>query len=464
MRKVSLALKRRSVNVLNRYFTGNSIDYKQIIAIIVPIFVDHSFLMLMTLLNTAMISSSGVAAISAVSMVESLNLFIVNMFIAVAMGGTVIVAQYRGSGNDQMVSKAASQAFAVATVLSIIVSVLIIIFHTPTLHFLFGHAEADVLYNARIFLIGNAVTYPLFAVYQTVMGVLRGVADTKATLVLSVMMNLTYFVLNLIFITFLDMGIVGLVISLILSRLLGMVSSFLYMLKYSPAIRFKLKSAFKIDFSLQKKIMYIGFPFALEQMFFNGGKLLTQTFIVQFGTLALTVNAIGGTISSVFQIGASALSVSIVTVVGQCIGRNDIQDARKFIRSFLGASVVWFLFASAIILPLFPYIVQIFSPPKEIVPDIFKLILLIAVGQPLLWSFSFILPSALRAAGDSKYTSATAMTTMWLIRIVLGYLLGVVLNMGVMGIWLAMVIEWGARGLFFWIRFKGDKWYRHKLI
>lgn len=464
MNKVNSSLNQRVVFLLNKYFTGDSIDYKQIIAIIIPIFVDQAFIILMSLLNTAMISSSGVAAVSAVSMVDSLNIFLINVFVAVATGGTVIVAQYKGSGNQNMVSKAASQAITAVAMLSVLISTFVIVFHTPTLNLLFGNADADVFHNAKIFLIGSCISYPFIAIFQAVSGVLRGVAETKACLGLSLIMNITYLCLNILLITVFDMGVMGLVISMILARVLGMVTSLIYLTKYNQTLQFKIRNALRIDFSILKKIMFIGVPFAAEQMFFNGGKLLTQTFIVQLGTIAMTVNAISGSISLLFQIGGNALSISIVTVVGQCIGRRNIQDARKFIKSFIGLSTAFFLVATAIILPLFPLIVGLFSPPADIIPSIFALTLLISIAQPLLWSFSFIMPSALRAAGDSKFTSISSLLSMWLFRVILGYILGITFHMGIMGVWVAMVAEWGIRGFVFAWRFKGDKWYAHKLI
>lgn len=456
--------KQKTNGFLNKYFTGSKLDYKQIIAIIIPIFVDQAFIILMSLMNTAMIASSGVAAVSAVSMVDSLNIFLINVFIAVATGGTVIVAQYKGSGNQEMVSKAAAQAITAVAILSVLLCVTVITFHTPVLNLLFGKADADVFQNARIFLIGSCISYPFIAIFQAVTGALRGVAETKACLGLSLIMNLTYLGLNILFITVLDMGIVGLVISMITARVLGMAVSLYYMIKMNHTLKYRIKNALKIDFSILKKIMVIGVPFAAEQMFFNGGKLLTQTFIVQLGTLAITVNAISGSISLLFQIGGSALSIAVVTVVGQCIGNGSIQDARKFIKSFIGLSTSFFIVISAVILPLFPYIIKLFSPPAEIVPDIFRLTLLIAITQPIFWSVSFIMPSALRAAGDSNFTSVTSLLSMWVLRVILGYFLAITFHFGIMGVWIAMVTEWGVRGAIFWWRFRGDKWYRRKLI
>ncbi|WP_227011697.1 MATE family efflux transporter [Paenibacillus lutimineralis] len=458
------SFKRKSVFLLNKYFTGEVLDYKQIIAIIIPILVDQAFIILMSLLNTAMISSSGVAAVSAVSMVDSLNIFLINVFVAVATGGTVIVAQYKGRGDNEMVSKSAAQAISAVAIISVFISAFVVIFHVPTINLLFGRADADVLQSAKIYLIGSCISYPFIAIFQAVNGALRGVAETKACLGLSLIMNITFLVLNVLFITVLDMGVMGLIISMLTARILGMVTSLIYLLKYNQTLRFRIQNALRLNWSILKKIMIIGVPFAAEQMFFNGGKLLTQTFIVQLGTLAITVNAISGSISLLFQIGANALSIAVVTVVGQCIGRRNIADARKYVKSFLGLSNVFFIIGDIILLPLFPLIVKLFSPPAEIIPTIFQLTVLIAVAQPLFWSFSFITPSALRAAGDSNFTSISSLLSMWLLRVILGYLLGITLGFGIMGVWIAMVTEWVVRGSMFMWRFKGEKWYSRKLI
>ncbi|MNZ59502.1 MATE family multidrug exporter [compost metagenome] len=178
----------------------------------------------------------------------------------------------------------------------------------------------------------------------------------------------------------------------------------------------------------------------------------------------MTANAISGSIALVYQIGPQALSISIVTVVGQCIGRRDIEDARKFIKSFIGLATVFFIAAAAILLPLFPLLMKLFSPPAEIIPTIFELTLLNAIAQPFLWSLSFVMPAALRAAGDSKFTSISSLLSMWLFRVILGYILGITFQLGIMGVWVAMIAEWGIRGMVFSRRFKGEKWYAHKLI
>lgn len=462
--ELEVRVKRQSVNWLEKYFSGDSIDYKQIFAIILPIFVDQAFLILMSFLNTAMISSAGAAAVSAVSMVDSLNIFLINVFIAMATGGTVIVAQYKGSGNNEMVSKTATQAVSAVTIVSVLITVLVMVFNHPVLNLLFGKAEEDVFQNAQLYLIGSCISYPLIALFQAVCGSLRGMGDTKPSLNLSLLMNLTNTVLNVLFITIFHMGVQGLVISIILARLLGMTASLIYIISKNQTIHFRIKDAVHLDYSILKKIMYIGLPFAAEQLFFNGGKLLTQTFVVQLGTLAITAYAIANSISLLFQMGPSSLNISIVTIVGQCMGRRSIGDARKFTKSLIGFSSILFFVTTLSLLPFFSVMMKLFSAPEEIIPTIYTLTIMIAVAQPILWASSFVMPSALRAAGDSNFTSVASLLSMWLIRVVLGYVLGITLGFGIIGVWTAMITEWVVRGAIFYKRFKGEKWYAHRLI
>lgn len=457
-------LKIKTDRLLQKHFSGDSISYREIIAIIVPILVDQAFIVCLNLLNTAMISSSGVAAVSAVNMVDSLNLFLVNVFIAVATGGTVVVAQYKGNGNDAMVSKAAAGSVSSVFLMAFAVSLTVVVLHTPTLGLLFGKAEADVFSNARIYLIGCGASYCGVATVEAVCGALRGVGETRSSLFLSLIMNLSYVILNFLFINMLNMGVLGMVIALNIARYVGAGCSILYLVKGNTSLHFHMRDVFQFDPSMLKRILYIGVPFAAEQMFFNGGKILTQTFIVQLGVMAMDANAIAGSIVPLLQIPANSLLLSTVTVVGQCMGRRDVKDARKFVKSFLGLSSLSFILMLLVVMPLFGPLISLFHPPASVVPTVFQIVWITGLSQIPLWSVSFLTPAALRAAGDSKYTSVVSMLSMWLFRVVLGYILGILLPFGIVGVWVAMICEWGVRGSIFILRFKGRKWYQHHLI
>ncbi len=439
-------------------------NYRQMISLFIPILVDQAFIMGLNLINTAMISAAGVAAVSAVNMIDSLNIFLFSIFIAVATGGTVVVAQYKGNGNVKKVSEASASAVSVVTLLGLLVGLLGIALHVPLLNVLFGSAQADVMSYARVYLIGSCISFAGIAIVEAICGALRGVGSTRASLVLSLIMNILYVLLNFLFIHGFHMGVLGMTIALNIARYGGAVCALYYLFKVDVNLKVRMKELFRVKWEMFRKILFIGFPFATEQMFFNGGKIITQIFIVWMGTYAIAVNAICAALAGAMQIPANALSLTIITVVGICIGSGNVDEARKFTKSFLVLSSMSFVVMGLIILPLFNPLIAFFDPPAEIVDDIFLILLVNTLVQIPLWAISFITPSALRAAGDAKYTSVVSMLTMWLFRVVMGYVLGVVLGWGVLGVWIAMDLEWGVRGLIFLKRFYGTKWLQHRLI
>jgi putative MATE family efflux protein len=457
-------LRLRAGHFLDRHFSGEVIDWQRVLAIFLPVLVDQAFVTCMNFINVAMISSSGEAAIAAVNMVDSLNIFLVSVFIAVSTGGTVVVAQFKGHGDDNQLSKAAAGSISSCFLLSAGISVAFIALHNPVLKLLFNQAEPAVFANAKIYLIGSCASYAGIAVEEGVCGALRGVGRTRSTLALSFIMNITYVLLNVLFITVLHMGVLGLVISINISRYFAAGCALFYLARWDNPVRFRFADALHFNPAMLKKIFFIGIPFAAEQMFFNGGKILTQTFIVRLGTLALATNAICGSITGLLQVPSNALVITAITVVGQCIGGGNIPDARKFIRSFLLLASAFSIATSALFLPILRPMISLFDPSDSIVSSIVLIIWITAAAQILLWPISFLTPSALRAAGDAKFTSVVALLSMWLIRVVLGYILAVVLPFGVIGVWVAMDFEWGIRGTIFLIRSRGDKWYQHKLI
>ncbi|TYP71823.1 putative MATE family efflux protein [Paenibacillus methanolicus] len=457
-------IRARTQGLLNKHLSGASMDYRKVFALFLPILIDQAFIIGFNVMNTAMISSAGVAAVSAVSTVDSLNIFLINVFVAVATGGTVVVAQYKGSRNDAMVSKAASASIASVAMLALGIGVIVMALYDPLLHLLLGSASPDVMAHSKVYLIGSCASFLGIGVVQAVSGIMRGIGRSRVSLALSLIMNVLYVLLNFVFIALLDMGVLGMTIAVNIARYAAAICALWYIIRMDATLHLRLTALLRVPWSMLKKIMTIGMPFAAEQMFFNGGKMLTQVFIVSLGTHAIATNAIGGTIAMLYQIPAVALSITLVTVVGQCIGARNVEDARKFIRSFLWLGCWSFVIMTAILLPLFHPLVALFQPPAEIVDDLFWVLLINAIAQIPLWAISFILPAGLRAAGDSRFTSITSMLTMWLFRIVLGYVLGITLGMGIIGVWIAMNCEWGVRGALFYWRYRGSKWYAHKLV
>lgn len=462
--KTLLIIKQKTIYLLEKYLSGKSIHYQQILALALPVFLEQAFILGINFFNTALISTAGVNAISAVNMVDSLNLLMTTVLVAVATGGTVVVAQYQGSHNKEMVSRSTEQTVSAVPLLALAMALILIIFRDPVLWLLFGSADAEVFSNARLYLLGSVLSYPAFGIYQGSVCCLRGVGRTRPALALTLITNVSYVLLNLLFITVFHWGVMGMAVAINIARGLGALCSLIFLIRLDDTLHFNYKGALRPNRDILRKIMFIGLPFAAEQVFFNGGKLLTQTFIVALGTLAITSNAICWSIIMILQIPSNTISQVAVTIIGQCMGQRQIDDSRKFIRSFLLLSSLCYVFMLVLVQPLLPGLIGVFNPPEQIISEIRRIVIVTAIAMPLVWSPSFIIPASIRAAGDAKFSSVVALICMWSLRVASGWLLAIPLGFGLIGIYLAMILEWGVRAIIFYHRVRGNKWYAHHLI
>ena len=154
----------------------------------------------------------------------------------------------------------------------------------------------------------------------------------------------------------------------------------------------------------------------------------------------------------------------MVTVVGQCIGAGEKEQARYYTKQLI--VLVWvLLFISDVILFLFiPNIAPLFNLSPEAVSASVEILRLYAVMASIFWALSFTLPNALRAAGDSRFTMMVSIIAMWAVRVGLSYFFVYNMGMKLTGVWLAMCLDWIVRATAFVWRYLSGKWLHQKVI
>lgn len=459
-----IGVKRRVEYYLDLHFTTPSINWKQSMSIVIPQAAEHLFTILFGLLNTGMISSSGVTSLSAVSLVDTLNNFLFVFYTGIATGAGVVVANYRGRNDPEKLHLASVQAVTAVVLFTIFTSVFILLFHQPLLTLLFGAVEPEVMSKSRLYLLGGSLTLPLLGIPRAICGVLRGIGEGKTSLVFTISSTIVYVVLNVLFLTVLDLGIPGLILSISLNRIIDIFVLLVLLRKTQSQFGFRIREFFHIDLSIFRSIIRVGFPCAAEQLFFTGGRLVTQTIIVPMGTNAIVTYNVAYSIMLLNQAFASPLNSSMFTITGICMGNERPQDARKLAKSYICLNALLFVIAFGLVLLSFKGLTAFYNAPIEVVPMIYSCIIITGIAHPLLHAVGFTLPSVFRAAGDGVYCTISILIIMWIVRVFGGYVLGSMLGMGVLGVWIAMVLDWVVRCVLFPLRFKGDKWLSHKVI
>lgn len=449
---------------LDRRLGSPMFTYQSIFAMLLPLILDQFFITFINLLTTAMISSSSQESVSAVSLVSPLYMMIYSIFNAVAAGGTVIVAQYKGLGDPERMRRCGGQVVLATSTLATLFSILLILFSNPLLKLLFGAADPLVLSKADDYLVGICVSMIPFSFYLGSFSVFRGVGETKTCLRLTMLINLLHLFFSMLFINILKLDIFGTVLSLNLARLIGGAAAIYYLMRAKSPLRVYLKDILHLDFDMLRSIFRIGIPFAMEQVFFNGGGMLVQTYIVRLGTASVAANAVTASAFAILYSCGMAVSVLATTIVGQCIGAKRTDLARKYGMSlnWLGTCIT--VLSLVVFMPLMPLILKLYQAPQETLSIIYALLVIAIIPMPFFWSISNIMPCVLRSAGDATYTSVVSLITMWIIRVGLGYVFAITLGWGVYGVWISMGVEWAVRTVIFYLRYRSDVWLTKKTI
>jgi putative MATE family efflux protein len=449
---------------------------RSITRLTLPVLVEQFFLVFMGAVNTLLVANIGREAISATGNVDTISNIIISVFSALAVGGTVIVAQCTGRQDLRIANKAAAQALLASLTIAGAVSLGILLGQRPLVQLLFRDVEPLVLQNTYTYLSIVLWSYLPIAVMTMAFGILRGSGDTRTPMAISIVMNIINVLISYVLIYGVNLhwgllviktagyGVRGAAIGLTLARLLGMVLALVPLLRGSHQIRIDWQNIFRFDGLMQRSILNLGIPAGTEQLMFNGGKLIVQTFIIQIGTVALAANSIANSVAGLATIPGLAMSLSITALVGQAIGSGDKPGARRLLKFSLLYNTAALTVLSVIFLIFLHPIIGLYTHDQETARVTYTLMFGYLVAQPLFWTSSFELPSGLRGAGDVRYTLIVSIISMWILRILLGYLFAIVLHIGVLGIWLAMFTDWAFRALMFIRRLQGDSWLNQKTI
>ena len=459
-----IALINKPNRIFDRYLSCSSISWEQARAIVIPLIAENLFTVLFGLLNTGMISSSGVTSLSAVSLVDTLNSFLFVFYSGIATGASVIIANYRGRNDKEQLHKSSVQSISAVTLFSIATTAFVIVFQTPLLQLLFGSVEQDIMDKAKLYMLGGAITLPLCGFCSAVSGVLRGIGEGKTALIITILSSAIYVILNIVFLKILDMGIPGLILSITLQRLIQLVLSLVLIKQTNSKFTCKFKELLHLDIRIFKSIANVGLPCAVEQLFFNGGRLVMQVIVAPMGTNAIVIYNIAYSIMHLNQAIASPINSAMFTVVGMCLGNRSTADARLMTKRYVILNFFLYIVMFGLIMLCFPLLVRFYNAPAETIDTIRICTIITGLAHPVLHSIGFTLPSTFRAAGDGLYCTVSVLIIMWVVRVFGGLVLGTWCGWGVMGVWVAMVLDWVVRTVIFPIRFRGDKWLKHNIF
>lgn len=426
--------------------------------LIIPLIIEQALAVTVGMVDTIMVSSVGEAAVSGISLVDMINVLLINIFAALATGGAVVSSQFIGAQKRDRANASASQLLFVTLVVSLLFAIAALVFQRPILNLVFGRIEADVMENALTYLFYSALSYPFLALYNACAALFRSMGNSRISMLTSLLMNGINIVGNSILIYGFNMGVAGAAIATLFSRIIAAIVMLVLIARSSNLIYVDFKTKFRPDWAMIKKILYIGIPNSFENSFFQLGKILVLSIVTMFGTMQITANAVANNLASFGCIPGQAMGLSLITIVGQCVGARDTKQAVYYTKRVLKYSHAAVLVTNLVVIVCLPWILQLYSLSAETAQYATTIILIHNTCSIVFWPESFELPNALRAANDVRYTMWIAIISMLLFRIAFSYILGLGFGLGVIGVWIAMILDWIFRDIFFIGRFARGKW------
>lgn len=437
---------------------------KDIVRLMVPLVIEQVLAVAIGMADTMMVSSCGEAAVSGVSLVDSINVLLINIFSALATGGSIICAQYIGRDDHANANASAKQLIVATFLISAAIMIICLFGNAPILSVVFPNTEKSVMNNCITYFFWSAISYPFLGVYNAGAALFRSMGNSRITMIISLAMNLLNICGNAILIFGCGMGVAGAAIATLASRIFGAVI-ILYLLRWrSHGITLDSLLHWRLDFKMIRTILKIGIPNGLENGMFQIGKILVQGLVASFGTVAIAANAVGNSIASMATIPGAAVGLGMITIVGQCIGAKRYDEAKRYMFRLTGLAYVLMIIVNIILFLLLNPLIGLFNLSAETASITSVLLIYHGIMSSILWPMAFTLPNGLRAANDVKYTMLVSVISMWACRIGLSYILASFLNLGVLGVWIAMTIDWAVRIIFFLGRVISGKWKKKEVI
>ena len=437
-----------------------------ICSLLIPVVLEQLLNSIMGTADTMMVSNVGSAAISAVSLVDSINVLVIQAFSALAAGGAIICAQYIGQRNKEKANESARQVLFIITAISVAVSLICLVFQKPLLRLIFGSVEPAVMRASETYFFYTALSFPFIAAYDSAASIFRAQDNTKGPMIISMISNVMNIAGNAVMIWVFHMGVAGAALSTLISRIFCAVVVIIQLRKEKEGQEIVVRDYFEIrpDWCMIRRILGLGIPSGIENSMFQLGKLAIQSTVSTLGTTAIAAQAMTNILENLNGIAAIGVGVGLMTIVGQCLGAGRQDEAVYYIKKLCVIAEVIIIISCLGVFALTKPITILGGMEKESADMCFHMVMWITIVKPLVWIMAFIPGYGLRAAGDVKFSMIVSCCTMWACRFCLCVFLIRVMGFGPMGVWIGMFADWTLRGIIFAWRFHSRKWLQHKVI
>ena len=430
-----------------------------------PIFIETALFMLLGFVDVFVLSRYDDLAASSVNTANQAVSIITIVFTVISGASAVLISQYLGAKKRENASRIAALSIVFNFATGLFASIIILVFSKNILSFIGARGRVLEFSSLYLSIVGGFLF--LQSVLSSMTVIIRNHGLTKISMYVTVGMNLINTTLDIIFVLGLfglpRMGVVGVAIATTFSRLLGTAVLAWFLFKKVESLKiFKLLKPF--PFSDVKDMIKIGVPSALETFLYNLSQLVITSIVLNFLTQAeLITKTYVNNITMFFYVFSISIGQASQIITGHLVGAKKTDEAySKAMKSYRYALAITLVLALTGVLFRFQ-LVSIFTDDSLVITlgaNILIINLLLEFGR----TTNLVLISSLRGAGDVFYPTGCAIFSMWAISVLGSYILAVVFNMGIYGLWIALAADECFRGVMMIIRWKSGKWKTKRVV
>ena len=459
MKNENLKAEEKGIGQQGIAFSNNALR-----AMIIPLFLEQLLVMFVGLADTFIVSYVGEAAVSGVSLVNQFNTIFIYLFTALASGGAVVISQYLGREAKEKAGEAASQLLSFSVFFSLMLMILALWGNENILSLLFGRVDRDVMQACVTYLRISAYSYPALAIYNSGAALFRSMGRTDVTMYLSAISNVMNIVGNLIGVFILQAGVAGVAYPSLLARTFSAVVITWLCFHEKQGAAYQWRWFLHCHGRLMERILRIAVPNGVENGIFQLVKVALSSIVALFGTSQIAANGVAQSIWSLAALAGVSMGPVFITVIGQSMGNGNPRAAEAYFEKLLRITILFSSVWNVLILLLTPLFLQFYALQPETKQLVIWLVLIHNLFNALAYPFSGALSNGLRAAGDVRFTMYISIASTIGVRLLLSYVLGITLQLGVIGIALAMVCDWLVRAVLFRWRQKSGRWKGFQVI
>lgn len=431
---------------------------RDLLRLLIPLIIEQTLAVTVGLADSLMASSLGEAAVSSISLVDTVNVLLISMFNSLATGGAIVTGQYLGARAAEKAQRSAEQMLLFVGLLAVVLTAVMFLMKQVILQVVFGAIEPDVAANAMIYYNIVELSIPFMAIYSVGAALFRVMGNSRISMWVSLFMNLINVAGNALLIFGAKWGVAGVAVPTLASRIFAAAVVLWQLRNQDLAVHISRRFRLTYDRKIVGQIVRTGVPNGIEGSLFQLGKIMLMSVVSTFGTAAIAANAISNTLMTFMNLPGNATSMAMITVISQCIGQQDYDSAQYYTKKLMRFARISVVISCGLLMLLLKPILGIYNVSPEARQLARLLVTSYGIVCVLIWCASFVFPQSLRAAGDTKVVMWISVFSMWMFRIVAGVVLSKYVGLGLIGVWIAMYIDWCFRSICFFLRYRSGKW------